>query len=304
VKQLPLDPFSPDQYVRCIEETAQWLRQRLPAGFTPKAVATLGSGGLGDLVSLIEAPVTIPYSEIPYFSQTSVVGHEGKLAVGIVEGYPVLFYCGRRHLYEFGDLPSCFGALKEIVFPIYVAKALGAEMYIGTNAAGGLRAGFKPGDVMVLRSHIDLFYPNVLLGPPVPFADAPRFQPQHMQYNQTLRSLLLETASELGMTEYIHEGVYAAVTGPTYETAADSVLLRNVGADAVGMSTVPEIITATNLGMDTVGLSLIANVVDSDGTNATSHEEVTAALNDPELKQRLMQLIRQFMGKLTKIEEG
>lgn len=286
--------FDPESYVRRIDEAKTYIKERLPEGFVPKVVLTLGSGGLGVIGDEIQKLAVIPYEEIPGFHKPTVVGHAGNLIAGYLEGVPVIGYQGRRHYYESGGQPNQVIALKEVVFPVYVARALGADTYIATNAAGGLEQKFRPGDLMVITSHLDIYFPNVLLGPQVQFMNAERFQPQHGQYNAELRDMLLHAATHAGEADRVHEGVYAALTGPTFESVADSQALRRSGVSAVGMSTVPEIITASNIGMETLGVSLVSNVIAPDGTNATSHEEVTAALQDPATKNRVANLFREF----------
>lgn len=286
--------FDPEAYRQRIDAAASFIKERLPEGFVPKAVVTLGSGGLGEIAGSIEKVAAIPYGDIPGFFKPTVVGHAGNLIAGYIEGIPVIGYQGRRHYYEEGGQPNQVIALKNVVFPVYVARALGADLYIATNAAGGLNPGNQPGDLMVITSHQDIHFPNALLGPQVDFMDAPRFQPQHMQYNKALRNMLSEAAQNVGEKEHVHEGVYAALTGPTFESVADCQMLRVSGADAVGMSTVPEIITASNIGMETLGISLISNVISPDGTNATSHEEVTAALQDPATRKRATDVLHEF----------
>ncbi len=286
--------FDPEEYRTRIDTAVTTIKERIPKGFVPKAIITLGSGGLGTIGDHIEAPTIIPYEDIPGFFKPTVVGHAGNLIAGYLEGVPVIGYQGRHHYYEEGGQPNQVIALKNVAFPVYVARALGAELYIATNAAGGLNPSHKPGDLMAITSHIDIFFPNVLLGPQVNFMNAQRFQPQNGQYNKNLLSLLHTAAKNVGEEKRVHDGVYAALTGPTFESNADTQMLRKVGADAVGMSTVPEIITASNIGMETLGVSLISNVIAEDGTNATSHEEVTAALEDPKTRKRATDVLREF----------
>lgn len=286
--------FDSNEYRARIDEATSFIKERLPEGFVPRIVLTLGSGGLGTIGESIEKVATIPYGDIPGFFKPTVVGHAGNLIAGYLEGVPVLGYQGRHHYYEEGGQPNQVVALKNVVFPVYVARALGADLYIATNAAGGLNPLHKPGDLMAITSHIDIYFPNALLGPQVDFMHADRFQPQHGQYNQNLRQLFHQAAHNVGEENHVHEGVYVALTGPTYESKADSQMLRKNGADAVGMSTVPEIITASNIGMETLGVSLVSNVINEDGTNATSHEEVTAALEDPKTQKRATNVFREF----------
>jgi purine-nucleoside phosphorylase len=151
---------------------------------------------------------------------------------------------------------------------------------------------------MVINSHFDLFFPNPLAGPQVNFMSPSRFQPQHGEYNPNLRQIFHHVAEQTGNKKHVHEGVYAAVTGPTFETSPDCQALRILGINAVGMSTVPEVIVAANIGMETCGFSLITNVIAEDGTNATSHDEVMAALQNPITKSRVSTIIREFFRNL------
>jgi purine-nucleoside phosphorylase len=290
--------FDPSEYLERIFIARDFLKERLPSGFTPYVALTLGSGGLGEVAGLIERVATIPYRDIPGFKETTVAGHEGNLIAGYIAGIPMIGFQGRKHYYEEGGQPNQVVALKVITFPVYVARALGAEIYIATNAAGGLNPDYKPGDLMVIASHNDVHFPNPLMGPQVDFMNPMRFQPQHNQYNVQLRKLMHQAGANTGQTGHMHEGVYCALTGPTYESRADSMLLRGEGVDAVGMSTIPEVIVASNIGMETCGFSLITNVVESDGTNATSHEEVMAALKNPDTKSRIAAVTQEFFRLL------
>ena len=277
----------------------------LPSEFTPLVVLTLGSGGLGDIADAIEQVADpIPYANIPGVKKTTVAVHEGKLLAGYLYGIPVLGLKGRRHFYEEGGEPTTVKTLKNVTFPVYVARALGAEVYFATNAAGGLNPAYNPGDLMIISSHLDLLYPNALAGSQVQFMLPQRFQPQNNQYAQQLRGLLQRAAINVFESRNIHTGVYTCVPGPTYESSADSQALRVLSVDAVGMSTVPEIIVASNLGMETVGFSLISNVIAADGTNKTSHEEVTRALNDPATRARTRDVMREFFRLLPETQLG
>lgn len=296
--------FDPRKYIEKIKQACTFIKERLPKGFKPQIALTLGSGGLGEVANLIENAATLNYCEIPGFKQTTVEGHSGNLIIGYIERVPVIALQGRYHYYEEGDQPNQVIALKNATFPVYVVTGLGVNLYFATNAAGGLNTKYKPGDLMIIESHIDIFFPNPLLGPHVDFRDAPRFQPQHTEYSPKLCQLLRKAAENTGETKHVHKGVYVALTGPTYETKADSKLLRNLGADAVGMSTVPEIIVATNLGVETCGLSLITNVIAEDGTNATSHQEVMAALQNENTKERVKKIIQEFFKLYYKKKES
>lgn len=295
--------FNPYAFEKKYISAARFIENNLPPGFVPRGVITLGSAGLGSVADEIEKVCDpIPYGSIPHFPKTTVVGHEGKVIPGYLEGFPVLGLKGRKHYYELGGEPNQVIALKEVTFPVYVARALGAEFYIATNAAGGLNPDYDPGDLMVIRAHNSLHFPNVLAGKEVKFPglNLPRFQPQNGQYSEKFRRLFHQAARNTGESAHVKEGVYVAVTGPTFETAPDSKTLRVEGADATGMSTVPEVIVASNLGMETGGFSLISNKINLDGTNPTSHEEVMAALGNPATMRRARNVTKEFFRLLGK----
>ncbi len=294
--------FDPRQYEARIHGIVEHLKKEIPEDFKPEFALTLGSG-LGEVVSqmqLLRDP--IPYASIPNFIQTTVAGHQGNLLVGKISGVHVLGLQGRKHYYEEGPTPDEVTALREITIPVQVARLLGASVYFATNAAGGLDPKHKLNDLMAITSHLGLFFPNALQGPVV--MDTERFVPQHTTYTPHLRQLLHTAATNLGIQQFLHEGIYCALTGPTYETSAESQALRALGVQAVGMSTIPEIVVANSLGMDTIGLSFISNVIAPDGENATSHEEVTGALNDIDAAQRAGRLITEFfrLYALLKVE--
>lgn len=285
--------FDVKAYENQVIQTTDFLRKKLPKSFIPKLILTLGSGGFGEVSNIINKVVfSISYSKIPGFTRTTIAGHEGKLIFGYISKIPVMILKGRIHYHEIGPQPDQISALKQVTFPVYVGYRLGAKIYFATNAAGGLNLKYKTGDVMIIKSHVSLFYPNPLLGPTV--FNSMRFVPQNNQYEKPLRKVLLESAKKINEIGHIHEGVYSGMTGTTYESSAESIMLRKLGVDAVGMSTVPEIIVATSLGMKTVGLSLITNVITKDGTNATSHEEVMRALENIKTKKRILNLFIYF----------
>lgn len=281
-----------DEYVLQVGEAASFIRQVIKANnlnFSPHVAVTLGSG-LGKLADLIEPVATIPYVDIPHFPRTTVPGHEGTLIAGYLEGVPVLGLKGRKHYYEVAGQPD---AMDQVVFPAQVAASLDTRLYVATNAAGGLNPNFKVGDLMVIRSHNGLFFPNALIGTHHDFHGNNYFQPLNDLYPKTLRDFFRGTDSA------IHEGVYAAVTGRTFETQAECIALRLLGADAVGMSTVPEMIIAHNRRMQTLGVSIITNVIAEDGTNATNHEEVMAILNSKDTEEKLLAVFRSFFQKIS-----
>lgn len=261
----------------------------------PEFGLVLGSG-LGDLADAIEGAKVVPYENIPNFPKTTVPGHEGKLIYGTLEGVPVLGLKGRKHFYEVADEPFNTGML-QVVFPVHVLAELGVKNYFATNAAGGLNEEYQVGDIMVLNTHTNLM-PNPLLGRHLKFnrldgGETWRFQPMNDAYDPELTSLLCKSANDICIDTRI--GNYLAVTGPTYETKGECLAFRDgIGADAVGMSTAPEVIVARNRGMKCVAFSCITNKIAKDGTNATDHKEVKAILELGETRQKLTSTVRKF----------
>jgi purine-nucleoside phosphorylase len=238
----------------------------------------LGSG-LGALGDVVEAPVRVPYTELPGFPTTTVHGHAGELIVGTLEDVPVLLQSGRFHLYE-GHDPTT------VVLPVRVFAELGTEVLIVTNAAGGLRPTFQPPLLMLIADHLNLMWRNPLIGPVV--GPEQRFPDMSDPYDQLLRQLARSAARERGIG--LEEGVYAAVLGPCYETPAEIRMLHRLGADAVGMSTVPEVLAARARGVRVLGISSITNK----GAGLTSarldHADVLTA--GRELTEQLESLVR------------
>ena len=277
-----------DAYVTNIQKAATYIKGKFSSSFQPRVALTLGSG-LGKLATLIEPVATIPYKDIPHFPISTVPGHEGAMIAGYLEGVPMIGLKGRKHYYEVADQPR---PMDIVTFPVHVAASLGCKIYIATNAAGGLNPKFKVGDLMIIKSHIGLFQPNPLLGVHHNFGGNQLFQPQSDEYSPQLRNMFQ------ALDPTIRGGIYVGLTGRTYETQAECLMLRKLGADAVGMSTVPEVIVATNRGMATLGVSLISNVIAKDGTNATNHEEVMVVLNSKPMEQKLSRIFRQVFKKL------
>lgn len=293
-----------NNYEKLVAEAAHYIRSILEKNKLeiPQFVITLGSG-LGDLAQQIENPISIPYSEIPNFPTTTVPGHEGILIIGTLANVPVIGLKGRKHFYEVAHEPFNCGVLKS-TFAVQVMADLGIKNYFVTNAAGGLNQNYKVGDVMIIKSHINLI-PNVLLGPTRNFKGVDtqsaiwQFQPMNEAYNLEYRKILKEAGSEFA--ESIHEGVYLAVTGPTYETEGECLAFRDgFGVDAVGMSTTPEVIVARNRGMNVVGFSCITNTITKDGVNATNHEEVKEILDSEKVKRRLTNIVVEFFKEIKK----
>lgn len=242
-------------------QAADYLRIKLP--FFPKLAIILGSG-LGNLVDHLEKPIVIPYREIPHFPHSTVVGHAGNLVAGFLRGRPVLVMQGRFHFYE-------GFSMTEVTFPLYVLRQLGIEQLIITNAAGGINREFLPGDLMLITDHINLLGTNPLIGPNDE-RFGPRFPDLSQAYAPRLRQIAKTAARELGLA--IWEGVYLATTGPSFETAAEIRAFSVLGADAVGMSTVPEVIAANYLGMEVLGISCITNLATGLAGAPHSHMDV------------------------------
>ena len=235
--------------------------------FVPKAALVLGSG-LGGFTEKLDSIVCeIPYSDIPGFPVSTVSGHAGKFIMGYVEDVPLICMSGRVHYYE-GYVPE------DVVLPLRVMHALGAEFLFLTNAAGGISSDLKPGSLVLLRDHISLFIPNPLIGENDP-DEGERFPDMSEVYDPKLRELVEKAASEADVR--LESGVYCQLSGPSYETPAEIRLLQRLGADVVGMSTVMEAITAHHAGMKVCAISFVSNMAAGINTHALSHEEVKEA---------------------------
>jgi purine-nucleoside phosphorylase len=245
------------------EPAADAVKTRWP-DVQPKAGMILGSGW-SEVVEALALRDSISYSDIPGLGKPGVAGHAGRLA-RINDGTgDILIFQGRRHYYE-GE------GWSPIALPIGILKACDAPALVLTNAAGGIRDTFAPGDLMIIRDHINFMGANPLIGPHNP-SWGPRFPDQSMVYNEELRAGLYEAGRQEGIA--MHEGVYLAGSGPTYETPAEIRAFQALGADAVGMSTVPEAILANAAGLKVAGLSCISNLAAGMGDTALTHKEVT-----------------------------
>ncbi|MCJ8342369.1 MAG: purine-nucleoside phosphorylase [Cetobacterium sp.] len=244
-----------------VQETVEFLKNKVEN--RPKIAIILGSG-LGDLVDFVENKKIIPYEEIPNFPVSTVKGHAGQLVFGQINGVEVLVMKGRFHYYEGYDM-------KVVTYPQYVFKAFGIEKMVVSNAAGGINKEFNPGTLMLITDHINSFGTNPLIGKNDE-KFGPRFPDLSEAYNKGLIESAKKVANKLGI-EY-KEGVYAGVTGPSYETGAEIKMFSLVGASAVGMSTVPEVIVANYLGIKVLGISCITNMATGIATKPHSHEEV------------------------------
>ncbi len=258
---------------------ADFLRARFPWGeAAPEVFAVLGSG-LGFLADALEEAVSIPFAEIPGFPGAAVEGHAGRVAMGRLEGRRAVVQAGRFHVYEGHPL-------EVVVLPVRIAAALGTPVFLVTNAAGGVNRRFAPGTLMVIEDHLNLMGRNPLIGPPRP--GEPRFPDLSVAYDAELRGLARRVALEEGIP--LEGGVYAAVTGPSYETPAEVRMVGVLGGDAVGMSTVPEVIAARSAGMRVLGISLITNPGAGLSPVPLSHEEVLEA--GQEAAPRFERLVR------------
>jgi purine-nucleoside phosphorylase len=262
--------------------TLAYLRERVT--IRPRVALVLGSG-LGAMADELEEAVRIPYTEIPGFAPATVEGHRGVLVAGRLEGVECVALQGRYHVYE-GHAPEV------VTVPVRVVAALGARTLIVTNAAGGLNRTFRPGDLMIIDDHINLMWRNPLVGAVVPGDE--RFPDMSRPYDPELQALAERVALELGVR--VVRGVYCAVSGPSYETPAEIRMLQRFGGDAVGMSTVPEVLVARAMGVRVLGFSLITNLAAGLAAAPLSHAEVVAA--GAEAAGRLGALVRRVVREL------
>ncbi len=251
----------------------------------PIAGIVLGSG-LGSFTSQMEIEKEIPYSEIPHFPVSTVEGHSGKLIFGKLAGKHVVAMAGRFHFYE-GYAPQ------DVVFPIRVMKYLGISNIFLSNAAGATNTTFKVGDLMIITDHVSFFSPNPLIGKNIPEFGT-RFPDMSEPYNKALINKAKEIGKAAGYD--LKNGVYYAVTGPTFETHAEYKMLHIMGADAVGMSTVQEVITAVHMGITVFAMSVITDIGIREDENKITHEEVLAAAKEAEPK--LTHIFKELVGQL------
>ena len=255
--------------------------------FEPKVGIILGSG-LGDYAKNIKVEAELPYGDIEGFPVSTVPGHAGKFIFGYVEDVPVVCMKGRVHFYE--GYP-----ISDVVLPVRLMKLMGVEILFLTNAAGGVNTSFHPGDLMLIKDHIACFAPNPLIGPNLDEL-GPRFPDMSAVYNKELQDVIRTVAKENGV--YLQEGVYACLTGPSFESPADIRMMRVLGADAVGMSTVPEAITANHMGMKICGISCISNLAAGMSQTPLSHEEVqeTADIVAASFQKIVTESVKRFVS--------
>ncbi len=257
--------------------------------FVPEAAIVLGSG-LGDYAESIRVEYELPYGEIGGFPVSTVPGHAGKFIFGYVDRIPVVCMKGRVHYYE--GYP-----ISDVVLPARLMKLLGAKILFLTNAAGGVNTSFHAGDLMLIRDHLSVYAPNPLIGPNVDELGV-RFPDMSAVYDGKLQQIIRETARENGI--FLQEGVYAQLTGPSFESPAEIRMLRTLGCDAVGMSTVVEAIAANHMGMKICGISCICNLAAGMTAAPLSHEEVQEAADQaaPNFKKLVTESVKRFADVL------
>ena len=265
-----------DYYSR-VEEAAASVRDRVGSA----DVAVVLGSGLGDFTSSLGDSVRIPYGEIPHWPASAVIGHAGEMVIGTLAGHRVVALSGRVHFYEGHDL-------RTVTFATRVLGRLGLRTLILTNAAGGINLSFKPGTLMLMDDHINLLGTNPLVGPNDE-RFGPRFPDMSEVYSKRLRGIAGEAAGERGLA--LAHGVYVAVHGPSYETPAEIRYLRAIGADAVGMSTVPEAIVARHMGMEVLGISCITNAA-------------AGVLPQPLVHDEVMEVARRVRAEFSALLEG
>jgi purine-nucleoside phosphorylase len=266
-----------------VQQAARWIARRIRR--VPGLAIVLGSG-LGDFAEQLGQAVRLPYASIPHFPRPGVVGHRGQLVVGELEGVPVAVLQGRVHYYE-------GYTLQQVVFPVRVLGLLGVRVLVLTNAAGGIRTDYGQGALVLIRDHLNLQGANPLMGPHDE-RFGPRFPDMTHAYSERLRQLARAEARRLGIE--LPEGVYAAVHGPSYETPAEIRALRTLGADLVGMSTVPEAIAARQMGLEVLAISCVTNLAAGLADAPIDHEEVLRT--GAAVREKLMRLLAALVRRL------
>ena len=265
---------------KLINESTDWLKKRMTS--SPETAIILGTG-LGELVREIKISLEIPYNEIPHFPVSTVEGHSGRLIFGKLGDKEIMAMQGRFHYYEGYDM-------KQVTFPVRVMKSIGIRTVFVSNAAGGLREDFEIGDLMMITDHINRFPEHPLRGKNDENL-GPRFPDMSDAYSPRLRKRALEIAAELGIK--LHQGVYVGTSGPTFETPAEYKFFKIIGGDAVGMSTVPEVIVARHAGLEVFAISVITDIGLEGKIVEVSHEEVqkAALAAQPKMTQIMRELI-------------
>ncbi len=264
-----------NELIKQLDETVAYIREIVT---THAKVAIVLGSGLGNLAEEIIVEQAIPYAAIPHFPVSTVKGHHGKLLFGKIDGKEVIVMGGRFHFYE-GYTPQ------QVVYPIRVMRLLGIDTLLLSNAAGGVNPAFKVGDLMIINDHVSFFTSNPLIGQNEEKLGT-RFPDMSEPYSKDLIAKATAIAQANGLQ--LHQGVYTAVTGPTFETRAEYQLIRLIGSDVVGMSTVQETIAAVHCGMKVFGISVITDLGIRDDENKITHEEVLQAAKEAEPKLALL----------------
>lgn len=266
-----------------INEAASFIKSKIAV--EPSIGLILGSG-LGDLADEIENKVVIEYKEIPHFPVSTVAGHAGRLVIGQLKGQDVIAMQGRFHYYE-------GYSMQEITFPVYVMKQLGVKVMMVTNACGGMNREFKAGDLMLISDHLNMMFDNPLIG--LNYAElGPRFPDMSRAYSPRLREIVLGVAKKEQID--LKQGIYAAISGPSYSSPSELTMLSRLGADTVGMSTVPEVIVANHTGIEVMGISCITDMAIADELEPLTHEQVMEVAN--RTKPIFIKLIKSVLSEL------
>jgi purine-nucleoside phosphorylase len=271
-----------------IQDTVKAISARCPR--RARIGLILGSG-LGSFVDALENPTVIPFGDLPHFSGSTTPGHSGNLVLGELAGISLAVLQGRVHFYE-------GYSLAEVVYPVRVLRYLGVKQLIVTNAAGAVNVGFHPGDLMLITDHINLMGGNPLIGRNVEEL-GPRFPDMSEAYDAAMREITLEIAAQDSID--LQQGIYIGLSGPSYETPAEIRMCRALGADAVGMSTVPEVIAANHMGLRVMGISCITNMAAGIASQKLSHQEALAIAAGA--NTRLVKLLRRIVQRLDTAKE-
>jgi len=258
-----------------VQETVSFIKKK--TNFTPEYGVILGSG-LGSFTDDIQIEFTLPYTEIPNFPVSTVQGHKGALVFGTIGDKKVVAMQGRFHFYE-------GYSMKEVTFPVRVMKYLGVEKLIVSNASGGVNSNYNVGDIVLIKDHVNMMPEHPLRG-----KNDERFGPRFVNMSEAYSKNMIAKAKELAknLNIKVQDGIYLGLQGPTFETLAEYKMVKNIGADCVGMSTVPEVIVARHMEMETFGLSVITDIGDEDSIKTISHDEVLEAAKSAEPKVRIL----------------
>jgi purine-nucleoside phosphorylase len=258
-----------------VQETVSFIKAK--TNFTPEYGVILGSG-LGSFTDDIQIEFTLPYTEIPNFPVSTVQGHKGALVFGTIGTKKVVAMQGRFHFYE-------GYSMKEVTFPVRVMKYLGVKKLIVSNASGGVNSNYNVGDIVLIKDHVNMMPEHPLRG-----KNDERFGPRFVNMSEPYSKKMILKAKELAenLNIKVQDGVYLGLQGPTFETLAEYKMVKNIGADCVGMSTVPEVIVARHMEMETFGLSVITDMGDEESIETISHDEVLEAAKSAEPKVRIL----------------